>query len=99
MRNNKRLCIIQMHYTDITEYLKDYNAVKKIIESNIFDDIIIAAADIPENECLVEWSKWWNTNIRFGSVTNVTQRVLDIVNEFSSTLCVIGKLDKYRSYC
>ena len=56
----KRICIIQMHYTDITEYLNNYNAVDKIVNSDIFDKIVIAAADIKENQCLINWAKRWN---------------------------------------
>ena len=80
----KRLCIIQMHYTDITEYLNNYNAVDKIVNSDIFDKIIIAAADIKENQCLINWAKRWNIEIRFGSVTDVTNRLSIVINEFSA---------------
>jgi len=81
---NKRICIIQMHYTDITKKLLSYNSVERIVKSNIFDDIVIAAADISKNKCLIEYSKKYNIEIRFGSVTNVTKRIKDIVKEFSA---------------
>lgn len=81
---NKRVCIIQMHYTDITEYLFSYNSVEKILSSNIFDDVVIAAADIPKNECLKDYKKKWDIEIRFGSIKNVTNRIKEIVDEFSA---------------
>ena len=81
---NKRLCIIQMHYTDISNKLSKYNSVSKIIKSDIFDDIVIAAADIKENRCLIDWAKSWNINVRFGSVDNITQRFTEVINEFSA---------------
>ena len=80
----KRICIFQMHFTDITKHLIEYNAVEKIVRSNIFDDIVIAAADIKENQCLIEWAQRWGVKIRFGSITNVTSRFSTIVNEFSA---------------
>ena len=83
-RNRKRLCIFQMHHTDIGKRLKDYNAVKKIKQSNIFDDVVIAAADLPENQCLEKYATYWNINIYYGSVTNVTERINEIVNKLSA---------------
>ena len=82
--NNKRLCIIQMHYTDITEHLNQYNIIDKITSGEIFDEIVIAAADIKENQCLIEWAAKWNLDLRLGSVSNVTRRVSTIVKEYSA---------------
>ena len=84
IRGKKRICIFQMHYTDIGKNLKDYNAVEKIKQSNIFDDVIIAAADLPENRCLEEYARHWNADICYGSVTNVTERINKIVNQLQA---------------
>jgi len=69
-----------MHYTDIIENIKKYNAVEKIKQSGIFDDVVIAAADIPENRLLEEYSAFWNVDIRYGSIKNITERIKDIAN-------------------
>jgi ubiquinone/menaquinone biosynthesis C-methylase UbiE len=81
-----KLCLVQMHYTDITENLENYNAVEKIINSNIFDNIVIAAADIKENEFLKDYADLWNIKICFGSVEKVTDRIFQISNEFSADI-------------
>ena len=83
---NRRICVVQMHYTYIIEHLDDYNAVDKIVGSGLFDEVVIAAADIEENRCLVEWAQGWGVSIRFGSVTNVTHRISEIIDELSATL-------------
>lgn len=84
VKGKKRICIFQMHYTDIGKSLKDYNAVEKIKESNIFDDVVIAAADLPENRLLEEYAAYWGIDIYYGSVTNVTERINKIVNQLSA---------------
>lgn len=81
-KSKKRVCIFQMHYTDIAKSLKDYNAVEKIKKAGIFDHIVIAAADIPENRCLIEYANLWNVDIRFGSTINVTKRIYDIACDY-----------------
>ena len=84
----KRICIFQMHYTDITEHLIKYNAVDKIIESSIFDEVVIVAADIDENQCLIDWAKRWKIEIQFGSINNVTSRMKSVINEYSSQVAI-----------
>ena len=84
----KRICVFQMHFTDITKDFINYNAVETIVKSNIFDDVVIAAADIHENKCLISWADKWNVDIRFGSSVNVTNRLASIVREYSSQVAI-----------
>ena len=79
----KRACFIQMHYTDITNNLKRFNPLKKIKNSQLFDEIVIAAADIEENKVLKDWAALWQVKIRFGDKENVLERFLEIAEELS----------------
>ncbi len=79
----KRACFIQMHYTDITDNLKRYNPLKKIKNSELFDEVVIAAADVKENKVLEEWAAFWQVKIRFGNKENVLARFLSIAEELS----------------
>ncbi len=79
----KRACFIQMHYTDITDNLKRFNPLKKIKSSKLFDEVVIAAADIEENKVLEEWAAFWQVKIRYGDKENVLSRFLKIAEELS----------------
>ena len=72
-----------MHYTDITDNLKRYNPLKKIKNSELFDEVVIAAADVKENKVLEEWAAFWQVKIRFGNKENVLARFLSIAEELS----------------
>lgn len=80
--SEKKLCVIQMTYTDVTPHIKEYNAIKKIKSSNIFDYIILAVPDIKENRVLNEFAEEFGIDIFFGDVNNVTKRICDIANKY-----------------
>ena len=80
----KKLCVVQMHYTDLTENLKNYNCVEKLVKSNIFDKVVIAAADINQNSILKNYASNWNIDIKFGSVRNVLARISNVIEENNS---------------
>ena len=71
----KRLCVFQIHHTDVSEHLVDCNAVVKIRDSGIFDHVVLAAPDLPENRILVEWANRWKVDICYGPAENVTRRI------------------------
>ena len=71
----KRLCVFQMHHTDVSPLLETYNAVVKVRDSGFFDHVVLAAPDLPENRVLVEWANKWGIDIHFGSVENVALRI------------------------
>jgi len=52
----KNLCVLQFHYTDLMPLLDDYNCISKLQESGIFDDIVLAVADIQENQILMDYA-------------------------------------------
>jgi SAM-dependent methyltransferase len=85
---NKRLCIFQMHYTDIFPALEKYNGIESIKRSGIFDEIVIACADVPENQCLETWASKWEVDIRYGEVKNITKRLHSIIEEYDATTII-----------
>ena len=49
---SKRLCVIQLHYTDFQFAIEKFNPIKKLKDSNIFDEIILICPDMNENKKL-----------------------------------------------
>ncbi|MBW1613121.1 MAG: methyltransferase domain-containing protein [Deltaproteobacteria bacterium] len=72
----RRLCAIQMSYTDITELSETHNCIGLIKQSGLFDSVVIVAPDVPENSILKLLAKKNGIDIFFGSVMNVTERML-----------------------
>ncbi len=55
---NRHICFIQIHYTDLKLHEDpDHNLLKKIKQSMLFDEIILAAANIEENKVLRKFAK------------------------------------------
>ena len=50
-----KICVLQFHYTDLMPLIKEHHCIDKLKKSGIFDHIVLAAADIQENECLKEY--------------------------------------------
>ncbi len=81
---NKRLCAIQMHYTDIFPGLNENNCVSALRQSGLFDDIVVVAADVVQNETLRDYASRWGVDIRLGAVENVTQRLYEVSQEYGA---------------
>lgn len=82
----KNLCVLQFHYTDLMPLLDDYNCISKLQESGIFDDIVLAVADIQENQILIDYAKKWEVDIHFGSVDNVHLRFMEIIEKYNADI-------------
>ena len=85
MEKAQKLCVFQMHHTDITEALAANNAIDAIRDSGVFDAMVIACADVPENQKLRTWAQKWDLPIRFGDVDNVVLRMQEIIREFDAS--------------
>ncbi|MCZ6598926.1 MAG: methyltransferase domain-containing protein [Planctomycetota bacterium] len=72
-----RLCVFQMHHTDAVDGLERLNAVEKARASGIFDKVVLAAADVPENDGLDVWAERWGVDIFRGAEHDVARRILD----------------------
>jgi len=79
-KSRGRTCFIQSHYTNIRKDDLAPNAysVQKLKESRIFDHIVIAGADLPENQILLEIAKRWGVECLLGSVDNMVERMLQV---------------------
>lgn len=75
--SSKKICVFQMHHTDIVPPAEEFNPVIKIKNSGLFDHVVLAVPDMEENRHLKEYAEAWGVDIFFGSVTNVTLRILD----------------------
>ena len=76
-QKSNRLCVFQMHHSDMSEHLTNYNAVVKVRDSGLFDRIVLAVPDLPENRPLIEWANKWEIGIHFGSARNVARRIYE----------------------
>ncbi|MCW8916119.1 MAG: methyltransferase domain-containing protein [Magnetovibrio sp.] len=81
---HKRLCAIQMHYTDIFPGLKENNCVSTMIQSGLFDDVVIVAADVEQNKVLQNYASDWGVELHLGAVENVTQRLFEISQKYGA---------------
>lgn len=82
----KKICVLQFHYTDLMPLIKERNCIEKLKKSGIFDHIVLAAADIQENECLKEYSEIWNVDIYYGSVDDVHHRIESVINLYDADI-------------
>lgn len=76
-RTGRRLCVFQMHHTDADERLLSCSAVPKVKESGLFDEVVLAVADVPENRVLERWADVWKVPIHYGAERDVARRLLD----------------------
>ena len=72
-----RLCVFQMHHTDADEKLLATSAVPRVVESGLFDRVVLAVADVPENDVLDRWAKHWGVEVFRGAERDVARRILD----------------------
>jgi SAM-dependent methyltransferase len=75
----RRLCAIQMHHTDVIadreETLARHNAVVPLRDSGLFHRVVLAAADVPENDVLAAWAERWEVGLFRGDPEDVGARL------------------------
>ena len=72
-----RLCALQMHHTDVVPALARYNAVERLRDSGFFERVVLAAADVPENDVLLPWAERFGVELFRGHAEDVARRLLD----------------------
>lgn len=82
----KKLCAIQMSISDITDGLTEFNSVVKLKESNLFDEVVIVAPDIPSTDELTSYSTLWNIPLFRGEPQNVSQRYIDCAAHYGADI-------------
>ncbi len=77
-KSRGRTCFIQSHHTNIRkdDLSPDGYSVQKLKESGIFGHVVVAGADIPENQLLRDVAKSWGVECLLGSVDNMVERML-----------------------
>ncbi len=79
----RKVCFIQCHYTNITEESDPrYFCVEKIRDSGLFDEVVLAAADVPENKIFVDLARKWGVKYFLGSPDNMVQRMQEVAKAF-----------------
>jgi SAM-dependent methyltransferase len=80
--STRRLCVFQMHHSDAEEKLLELNGVVKVRDSGLFDRVVLAVADLPENRCLERWAEAWGVEIFYGAERDVARRLLDCAQAY-----------------
>jgi SAM-dependent methyltransferase len=74
-----RLCAIQMHHTDVVagreKALARRNAAGPLLDSGLFERVVLAAADVPENDVLEPWAERFGVELFKGEVEDVGARL------------------------
>ncbi len=79
----RKVCFIQCHYTNITEDADaQYFCVEKIRDSGLFDEVVLAAADVPENKIFYDLAEKWGVKVFLGSPDNMLQRMQEVAKDF-----------------
>ena len=66
-----------MHHSDADEKLLETSVVPRVLESRLFDHVVLAVADVPENDVLERWAKHWGVEVFRGAERDVARRILD----------------------
>ena len=87
-KNQRKVCILQFHYTDLIPLLDEYNCISKLKKSKLFDDIVLGVADIEENQVLIEYAQKWDVDICFGPADNVHLRISEIIQKYDADIAL-----------
>lgn len=72
----RKMCFIQCHYTNIREDSDPtYFCVQKIRDSGLFDEVVLAAGDMPENKIFESLAKEWGVSYFLGSPDDMAARM------------------------
>lgn len=82
-----KVCFLQVHYTD-QNFLLDpaTNCIARLKESNIFDEIVLAAANVPENACIHQYAEQYGIRAFLGDVSNIARRMQGVADNFDATV-------------
>lgn len=80
----RKMCFIQCHYTNIREDSDPmYFCVEKIRDSGLFDEVVLAAGDMPENKIFEELAKEWGVSYFLGSPDDMVARMQKAAETFN----------------
>jgi len=85
---NKKICIVQINYTDFENFNMNYNNINILKESKLFENIVLAAPDIKKNKIVVDFAIKHNIEYFLGDIYNVSQRLLDCSNFYNAKIIV-----------
>ena len=79
----RRLCVFQMHHPEAEEKLLVTSAVPKVLASGLFDHVVLAVADIPENAGLDRFAAHWGIEVFRGAERDVARRLHDCARAYA----------------
>ncbi|HCR52268.1 TPA: hypothetical protein DIV48_01300 [Candidatus Kaiserbacteria bacterium] len=80
----KRIAIVQIAPSDVKGRLRDYNVIRPLQESGLFDHIVLAYPDLPGAEIIDDLAKEWGIESFRGDVMNVTRRILNCAKKYDA---------------
>ena len=90
-----RTCFVQAHHTNVRADDLDPEgyAVARLKESDLFDRIVLAGADLPENAILQRAAEVWGIEYHLGSVNDVVERMLEVAHRTETDVLARVLLD------
>ena len=82
----KMLAVIQSNYTDLINFNLKYNCITALKESGLFDNIVLVAPDIPENNAIEDFAKTYDIDVFLGDVENVVQRIISCSKKYNAEI-------------
>ena len=78
-----RVCFVQAHHTNLRPDDVDPEgyAIDRLRRSGLFDRIVLAGADLPENRVLRDAAAGWGIDCILGSVDDVVDRMLEVARK------------------
>ena len=85
----KTVCFIQMHYTEL-ELAERINPISRLKRSGIFDNIVLAVAEIEENKPIADFARANSIECYFGSVDNLVDRMSEVCKGYDILVRVLA---------
>ncbi len=74
-----------MHHTDAEPKLLERSAVPHLVQSALFDEVVLCVADVPENDLLAEYARAWGIDLIRGAERDVARRIRDVARDTNCT--------------
>ena len=91
----KIVCFVQTHFTNIrdNDLSPDNYCISSLKKSTMIDEIILASANLPENEILFKVAEDWGVQCYLGSIDNIVKRMNEVACEYNADIIVRVLID------
>ena len=86
--NPKVVCFIQINHTDLQQTNKEKEFILKLKDSKLFDYVVLAAPNIPDNIKIKNLSIEMNVDYHLGNIDNIVERIDEVLEKFDTEIIV-----------